>query len=138
MKDKPMTRTALARRVGVNGETIRFYESRGLLPEPARTAAGYRQYGGADAARLVFIKRSQELGFTLEEIKELLSLHAAPKRSSRQVKALAESKVSEIAARIRDLRRVQSALRKISAECDGSATNDECPILRALSNSCHE
>lgn len=133
-----MTRTALARRVGVNGETIRFYESRGLLPKPLRTAAGYRQYGGHDAARLAFIKRSQELGFTLGEIKELLSLRAAPKRSSRQVKELAESKVKEIAARIRDLRRVQNALRKISEECDGSATNDECPILRALAQDCHE
>lgn len=133
-----MTRTTLARRVGVNGETIRFYESRGLLPEPARTAAGYRQYNGSDAARLIFIKRSQELGFTLEEIKELLSMHSAPKRSSHQVKALAESKIDEIAVRIRDLRRVQAALRKISAECDGSATNEECPILRALAQNCHE
>jgi len=138
MKEKPMTRTALARRAGVNGETIRFYENRGLLPMPDRTAAGYRQYDGSDAARLAFIKRSQELGFTLDEIKDLLSLHGAPKRSSRRVKALAEAKIEEITARIRDLCRVQSALRKISAGCDGTGPNDECPILRALALDCHE
>lgn len=138
MKEKPMTRTALARRAGVNGETIRFYENRGLLPPPERTASGYRQYDGSDASRLAFIKRSQELGFTLDEIKDLLSLHGAPKRSSRRVKALAEAKIEEITARIRDLRRVQSALRTISAGCDGTGTNDECPILRALALDCHE
>lgn len=133
-----MTRTALARRARVNGETIRFYENRGLLPLPTRTASGYRQYDESDAERLAFIKRSQELGFTLDEVKDLLSLHAAPARSSRRVKLLAEAKIEEIASRIRDLRRMQSALRKITEECDGLGTNEQCPILRALAHPGHE
>jgi MerR family transcriptional regulator, copper efflux regulator len=138
MKEKSMTRTALARRAGVNGETIRFYENRGLLPAPERTAAGYRLYSSPDAARLAFIKRSQELGFTLDEIKDLLSLHGTPKKNSGMVKSLAEAKIKEITERIRDLRRMQSALKEISAECDGTGTNDECPILRALAVNSHE
>ena len=126
------TRGSLAQVAGVNLETIRFYETKGLLPFPERNASGYRQYDASDAQRLRFIKRAQDLGFTLREIKELLSLRALPKGSNQAVKQLAEEKIEAIAAKIRDLKQMKQALIKISAECDGHGTTSECPILQAM------
>ncbi len=127
-----MTRGELARRTGVHAETIRYYEQRGLLPPPQRTAAGYRAYTETDVERLRFIKRAQELGFSLREIEELLTLEATPGASSGLVRQRALAKIAEIEARIRDLTRIRDTLRRLVAACDGQAPIEHCPILHAL------
>ncbi len=127
-----LTRGELAQRTGVHAETIRYYEQRGLLPPPRRTAAGYRAYSETDVARLRFIKRAQELGFSLREIEELLTLEATPGASSGLVRQRALAKIAEIEARIRDLTRIRDTLRRLVAACDGKAPVEHCPILHAL------
>src|SRR5881394_2167200 len=91
----------VARRAGVGVETVRFYEREGLLEEPARKASGYRQYTGDVVARLRFIKRAKDLGFTLREIAELLALRSDPDNPCAEVRQRAQAKVADIDARIR-------------------------------------
>jgi len=122
----------VAERAGVNIQTVRFYERRGLLPEPPRLRSGYRQYDAEAVSRLRFIRRAQELGFTLDEIADLLSLHSRPDESAAEVKRRASGKIEEIAARIRDLERMKARLEAISAACDGHGSIHDCPILHAL------
>src|SRR5690554_4843185 len=109
----------LARKAGVNVQTVRYYEKRGLLPEPERRESGYREYAHDSLERLQFIRRSQELGFTLAEIDELLSLRADPETTADQVKARAEAKISDIQTRVDDLRQIQHALTHLSGQCRG-------------------
>ncbi len=134
MKEKQpfLTRGELAQRAGVHLETIRFYESKALLPAPTRSPSGYRQYDPTQVKRLKFIQRAQELGFTLKEIKEVFSLKASPKRSSERVKRLTEEKLTSIAAKIRDLQRMHRVLTQVSSACNGKGETGNCPILRAL------
>lgn len=128
-----LTITRLARASGVNRETIRFYEQRGLLPPPPRSAAGYRLYSRDEARRIRFIKRAQALGFTLEEVAALLALRATPGNACAAVKAQAEAKIVDIEARIAALRAMKRTLATIAADCvTGVATMGECPILAAL------
>lgn len=127
-----LTRSKLAQKAGVHAETIRYYEQQGLLPPPRRTAAGYRLYTETDVARLRFIKRAQELGFSLKEIEELLALEATPEASSGLVRQRALAKIAEIEARIRDLTRIRDTLCQLVAACDGQAPIAHCPILHAL------
>jgi MerR family mercuric resistance operon transcriptional regulator len=122
----------LARRADVNVETVRYYERRGLLPEPPRTAAGYRQYDPDTIARLHFIKRAQDLGFTLNEVEELLSLRVDPGTSCEEVRTTASRKRREIDRKIRDLRRMKSSLEDLIAACDTRRSTSACPILEAL------
>jgi MerR family transcriptional regulator, copper efflux regulator len=123
----------LARRAGVNVQTVRYYERRGLLPEPERRASGYREYTGGMLARLQFIRRGQELGFTLAEIEELLALRTDPQTPAAAVKARAEAKVSDIEAKIRDLRQIQHALEHLAGQCrGGKGPTGDCPLLAAL------
>lgn len=122
----------LARRAGVNVETIRYYERRGLLPEPPRTEAGYRQYN-PQAIRLIrFIKRAQALGFTLEEIGDLLTLRVAPKSNCDAVERRAERAMARIAAKVAELDRMRAALSRLVSACRERRPTDECPILDAL------
>lgn len=121
-----------AERAGLPRPTIRYYEQRGLLPEPARSAAGYRRYGEEDVLRVRFIRRAQELGFTLRQIRELLTLHGDPGAAAADVKALAERKLGEIERKIRDLQRMQAALQPLAEACDGEGSTHTCPILHAL------
>ncbi len=130
--EAPWTRARLAALAGVNLETIRFYEQKKLLPNPERTPAGYRLYRQEHLRRLKFIQKAQALGFTLNEIRELLLLRSQTRRSSRRVKELAEQKIADIQHKIRDLERMQKALQHISESCDGTGTTDSCPILMAL------
>ena len=127
-----LTRGSLARQVGVNPETIRFYESRKLLPAPDRNASGYRQYPPESVQRLRFIKRAQALGFTLEEIVELLRLRTDRRGSSRAVKRVAEEKLEIIDGKIRDLRRMRRSLGELVRACDGDGPRQACPILTAI------
>ncbi|MBN9091359.1 MAG: helix-turn-helix domain-containing protein [Reyranella sp.] len=121
----------LSRRTGVNIETIRYYERSGLLPNPARTAAGYRAYGPADAERLQFIRRARDLGFSVEEVRRLLGLADQKSRSCRAVHALAREHLTEVRAKIVDLRRMEKVLAGMVAEC-AQGTMPECPLLETL------
>lgn len=127
-----MTTTEVARRAGVNKQTLRYYERRGLLPEPPRNEAGHRQYGYESLRRLRFIKRAQELGFSLDGIDELLSLRAQPDAPNREVKRKTKDKLDETRRRISDLQSVASKLEELYEACDGEGTTSECPILDAL------
>jgi len=127
-----MTRGDVAERANVSRETVRYYEKRGLIPKPSRTAAGYRQYTSEHVTRIRFVKRAQELGFTLTEIGELLSLRADPAVDSSEVKQQAKAKVAEVEKKIRNLRRIKEALTSLIASCGGSEPTADCPIIEAM------
>ncbi len=122
----------VARRTGIGVETIRFYEREKLLPEPARDPSnGYRRYPESTVARLQFIARAKELGFTLRETRELLELRAGPATCG-TVRAKAEEKLGDVRRKIEDLRRIERALRTLAEACPGEGALDDCPILGAL------
>jgi MerR family mercuric resistance operon transcriptional regulator len=127
-----LTTGALAKRGGVNLESIRFYEREGLLPKPPRTAGGYRVFSDQDLRRVKFIKRAQELGFSLREIKDLLELRLNPDTSCSDVRRKAEAKLADIERKISDLRRMRSALGHLATACPGRGATTDCPILEAL------
>ena len=122
----------IARRSGAAVETIRYYEREGLLEQPARSPSGYRRYPPEVVTRLCFIRQAKELGFSLREIKELLSLRVEAGRSCRDVKARAEHKIADVNQRIAALKRMKNALGKLAASCSGRGPTSECPILDAL------
>jgi MerR family transcriptional regulator, copper efflux regulator len=122
----------LARQVGVNVETLRYYERRGLLPTPRRSASGYRLYPEDAVRRVRFIKRAQELGFSLNDIKELLSLRAAPEAGCHEVRAHAEAKIKDIDDKIGALTAMKHALSTLVTECSGEGPLSDCPILESL------
>lgn len=130
MKQTATTIGALAKKAGVGIETVRFYERKGLLPKPARLASGYRQYTDQDAKRIRFIKRAQELGFTLREVKDLLGLRVNAKAKCEDVKGRTDHKIVEIEGKIKDLKRMLRSLKELSDACGcGNASTTECPIL---------
>jgi Hg(II)-responsive transcriptional regulator len=131
---KPLTIGALAREAGVGVETVRFYERRGLLPEPERKASGYRQYAPDDVETLRFIRRAKELGFTLREIQELLSLRFDATATRYDVRKQARAKIEDIERRIADLTRMKGALADLVASCHGDGPAAGCPIITALSD----
>jgi len=122
----------LAKRAGVNVETLRFYERKGLVPVPPRRASGYRQYPADSVPRIRFIKRAQELGFTLGEIGELLSLRVRAGTTPADVRGRAERKLADIRRKIDDLKAIERALGKLTAACSGDGPLDDCPILHHL------
>jgi MerR family transcriptional regulator, copper efflux regulator len=127
-----LTIGAVAKRVGVAIDTIRYYEREGLLPEPLRRASGYRSYDEGAVRQLRFIRRAKDLGFTLEEIRELLALSADRQRGVKAVKQRAELRLAAIEARIAELQRVHDGLRQLVDSCPGHGKPEQCPILRAL------
>ncbi len=129
---KPMTIGQVAKLTGLGVETIRFYERRGLVDEPPRRESGYRQYSQDVVARIEFIKRGKELGFSLKEIHELLSLRVDPENSCSDVRHRAEEKIADTLQKIKQLQRIQKALKKLAASCAGRGPTSECPILDAL------
>ena len=132
MKMESLTIGRLARAVGVNLETIRYYERRGLLPKPPRSGSGYRLFPAEAKRRLRFIRRAQELGFSLGEIRELLSLRVAPTAKSADVRRQAQAKITDIEAKIRSLQSMKKALRELTQTCSGSGPVRDCPILESL------
>jgi len=124
-----MTIGKLAQASGVHVETIRYYQRRGLLPEPPRPAGSVRRYGTDTVARLGFIRRAQELGFTLEEVKALLRLGETP--NCRDARSLAAKKLSLVEARLGDLDRMRKALRALVRQCDRGGER-RCPIIESL------
>ena len=129
---KPLTIGQVARSAGVGIETVRFYERQGLLEEPARKESGYRQYPEDVVARLRFIKRAKELGFSLKEIKELLVLRVDPDTTCAEVKSRAEAKIADVEEKIQALQRIKKALVQLTTVCRGRGPTSECPILDAL------
>jgi MerR family transcriptional regulator, copper efflux regulator len=129
---KPLTIGSVARRAGVGVETVRFYERQGLIQEPPRRPSGYREYDDSVVSRLGFIRRAKELGFTLKEIKELLSLRRDPNTQATDIRRRAEAKIADIEAKLRSLRKIKKALEKLTSACRKHGTSAECPLLHAL------
>jgi MerR family mercuric resistance operon transcriptional regulator len=127
-----LTIGGLATRAGVNVETIRYYERRALLPAPPRGASGYRQYAPDTVRRVRFIKRAQALGFTLDEIRDLLALRAEPAESCETVEAQADLTIRRIDAKVAELERMRRALARLADDCRHRRSADDCPILIAL------
>jgi len=122
---------------GVSAKMIRYYESIGLMRETARTDAGYRIYNDKDLHTLRFIKRARNLGFSLEQIRDLLSLWQNSERASADVKAIALSHVDELNQRILELTEMRDTLSTLAECCHGDERPD-CPILQTLGTSAHE
>ncbi len=120
----------LAKAAGVNVETIRFYQRKGLLPEPARMHGSIRRYAQADLARLRFIKAAQRLGFTLEEVAQLLRLEDGA--HCHEARGLAEEKLADVRARLEDLRHIESALAGLVRGCRSARATVACPLIEAL------
>ncbi len=119
-------------RSGVSAKMIRHYEDVGLLPAARRTEAGYRQYSEADVQTLRFIRHSRDLGFSLAEIGQLVSLWQDQQRPSRQVKALAQAHLDELDRKLEELQAMKAALQHLVQSCHGNDRPD-CPILEGLS-----
>ena len=126
-----VTAGVAARRAHVNIQTLRYYERRGLLGTPARTASNYRLYTEDAVRRVCFIKRAQRLGFALEEVRELLALRATRSKTF-QVRARAEARVRQIDDSIQSLLAMREALTRLIGACSGASTASDCPILEAL------
>ena len=122
----------LAQETGVGRETVRFYERQGLIQDPPRTDSGYRLYPATAVQRLRFIKRAKELGFSLREIAELLSLRVDPVTTCADVRRLGEERMNDIEERIQDLTKMKSALARLLASCTGRGPTSACPLLEAL------
>lgn len=129
-----LTRGDLARATGSNIETIRYYEKSGLLPDPPRTAAGYRIYSAAHATRLRFILRARELGFSTDDVRGLLGLEDGAAPTCAEVKERTERHLADVRAKIADLSRIETVLAETAARCSGAEVPD-CPVLDAISSS---
>ena len=111
---KPLTRGDAAQKAGIGIEALRFYERKGLIPEPPRSDSGYRLYPQHIISRLLFIKRAQELGFSLREISELLDLRVDPSTTCADVKAQAQAKIADVQQKMRDLQKIRKALERLT------------------------
>ena len=129
--NEQLTIGRLAKAAGVNVETIRYYQRRGLVNEPSKPLGGHRRYAPLAATRVRFIKRAQQLGFTLEEITGLLRLEDG--QSCRETRLLAEHKLAVVEERIADLNRMRRLLKGLIAECAAGQRPRSCPIIATLS-----
>ncbi|HFB65160.1 MAG TPA: Hg(II)-responsive transcriptional regulator [Aeromonadales bacterium] len=118
-----------AKQLEIHIETIRFYERKGLIEQPQKPESGYRHYSTDIINRIRFIKRAQELGFTLKEIVNLLSLNDQP---CTQVQDLAEQKLASVQEKVKDLQRLEFALKEMIVQCMNNPDDDHCPIIEAL------
>lgn len=126
----------LSRATGTNVETIRYYERIGLLPEPARTAGNYRSYGPDHRARLVFVRHSRELGFTIEEIRSLLDLSDDPTRDCAEADRIASTHLAQVEDKIAQLSLLRDELKRIVGRCRGGLAGD-CRVIEALADHSH-
>jgi Hg(II)-responsive transcriptional regulator len=122
----------LAKRVNVNKETIRYYERKRLIPEPPRNDSGHRQYSEIDVKRAEFIKRTQSIGFSLKEIKDLLMLKIEPQATCKDIQRIVQFKISDINKKITDLMLIKKILKNLAGRCTGKGPVGECPILDEL------
>lgn len=123
----------VARRFGCNIETVRHYEKIGLLDSPDRTAAGHRLYSADDEAKLAFILRGRQLGFSIDELRGLLNLSGSGPAACGEANALTQRHLADVRARMRDLKRLERTLVAISAQCVEGELGPGCPIIEALS-----
>jgi len=130
MVQKNLTIAGVARSAGVNVETIRFYQRKGLVPEPPKPATGIRHYGEDDVARVCFIKSAQRIGFTLEEIAQLLRL--ADGAHCTEARLIAEHKLADVRHRMTDLQRIEAALSGLVERCMASRGKVVCPLIDSL------
>jgi MerR family transcriptional regulator, mercuric resistance operon regulatory protein len=128
----------LAARAAVNPQTLRYYERRGLLAGPTRSSGGYRMYPADAVHRVRFIRRAQELGFTLAEVDVLLHLAAGGPDGCEKTRALATEKVADLRRRIADLQALQAGLARLAATCELPQAQRECPILHELGHGPHD
>jgi MerR family copper efflux transcriptional regulator len=128
---RPLTIGRLAKRAGVGIDTVRFYERARLLPKPVRTTSGYRTYGETDVERLRFIRRAKALGFSLDDIAELLALGEA-KGGRAAVKALADKRLRDLDAKVAELTVMRDTLAHYTHRCSGSGPLAGCPIVAAV------
>jgi len=129
-----LTTSKVAKQAGVNLETIRYYENEGVLPKPPRTNSGYRIFSDDSIKQLRFIKHAQELGFSLKEIKELLSLRIKPGSSCADVRRKAETKIVDVDENIERLQAIRAALVQLTNTCSGRGPINTCTILQALND----
>jgi MerR family mercuric resistance operon transcriptional regulator len=125
---------ALSQRAGCKIETIRYYERVGMMPQPPRTAGGHRVYSHEHLKRLTFIRRSRELGFSLQQVRELLRLVDGGRYTCAQVKAITLEHLDDVRARMADLRRLEKVLKTMASRCNRGQVPD-CPVIEALSGS---
>lgn len=130
-REQPLSRGQVAARTGCNIETVRYYERIGLLPMPPRSAGGHRLYDADLVKRLVFIRRSRELGFTLEEVRGLLDLVDAKGYTCAEVETITRDHLRTVRAKIADLRKIEAALEDMVSQCEGG-TMPHCPVMDAL------
>ena len=126
-----LKRSDLAILTGCNLETIRYYENVGLMPDPPRTSSGHRRYGSTHVERLNFVMRARDLGFTMEEIRGLLSLVDRGSHTCAEVERMGRHHLDVVRAKIRDLQAIEVILDRTIARCTGSDTPD-CPLLDVL------
>ena len=122
----------LAERSGVNLQTIRYYEREGLVPIPPRLKSGYRMFPETTVQRIRFIKRAQQLGFSLNEIRDLLSIQIDPTKDCSDVQRLAKAKLADIEERIETLQSMKRVLSGLAEACPGCGPSSECPILESI------
>jgi Hg(II)-responsive transcriptional regulator len=133
-----MRTSQVAEQAGVNVQTLRYYERRGLLPEPPRGESGYRMYGPDAVHRVRFIKRAQELGFGLSEAESLLTLAAGGPENCEAARELAEAKVAELDRRVADLLAIRDSLQRLVATCVRPRAERECPLLHSIEEAADE
>lgn len=130
---KPFSVGQMAEQTGCKVETVRYYEKEGLMPQPPRTEGGHRQYDRNHLKRLYFIRRSRELGFSIEQVRELLQYVDEPDHSCGEVRAMTVKQAREVQGKIDDLKRLQKALNDMSAKCSSRTFSiEDCPIIDAL------
>ena len=122
----------LAKTVGINPQTVRYYEREGLLDEPPRSSSGYREYDHAALGRLRFICEAKGIGFTLREIRELMGLDSKKTQSCGCVQAIVETKLKDIEKKLKALRQMKSLLKQLHERCSESAAEAPCPVLEFL------
>ena len=124
-----MTRSELAKECGVNIESLRYYEKRRLINPPKRSEVGYRLYSREDAARIRFIQNAKKLGFTLNEIMELLKLRVKKNESCESVLAKTQTKLDEVDQKIKGLKSMKKVLKQMIYQCQEATLTSDCPIL---------
>ncbi|WP_367345239.1 helix-turn-helix domain-containing protein [Stenotrophomonas bentonitica] len=127
----PLTIGQLARQTGTNAATIRYYETVGLLQPPRRSGGNYRYYSAQDQRRLVFVRRARELGFSIEQVRELIALGEQSEHECSSVDEVVKAHIADIARRVRDLQALQGELERMTGNCPGGRVAD-CRVLEAL------
>lgn len=129
---KTLTIGQVAKEIGITVEAVRFYEKQGLIAKPQRSESGYRQYQVDTLKRIRFIQRAKDVGFTLKEIDELLTLRKKPGTSCSDIKLKALEKIETVDRKLNDLKNIRDSLTQMVMRCDASGELSECPILEFL------